>query len=95
MKQVRTKEIRKRSRKSQIQTAKLPFTKANYQLFVIGLAVILLGFIALAQPPADSFMSITVAPILLIIGYLIIMPAAILYRKKESGLPQNGNLNGR
>ncbi|OQC47722.1 MAG: hypothetical protein BWX60_00270 [Candidatus Marinimicrobia bacterium ADurb.Bin030] len=34
-----------------------------------------------------SFRSLTVAPIILLIGYLIIIPLAILYRKKEEKTP--------
>lgn len=60
--------------------AQLPFGRINYLLFALGIAIILVGFVALAQGPADSFWSLTVAPILLVIGYLILIPAAILYR---------------
>ena len=56
----------------------LPFTKKNYMIFVAGLAAIIIGYIALAQG------SITLAPILLVVGYCVIVPIAILYREKES-----------
>ena len=60
----------------------LPFKKQNYQLFGIGILVLILGYIAMAQPPWDSFWSLTLAPILLVLGYCVIIPIAILYRKK-------------
>jgi cbb3-type cytochrome oxidase subunit 3 len=61
----------------------LPFVKENYYLFGIGLFVILIGYIALAHGPWNSFSSLTLAPILLVIGYCVIIPVAILYRKKQ------------
>jgi len=64
-------------------TEQLPFTKSNYQLFAVGILVIVLGYLALAQGPADSFWSLTLAPILLVIGYCVIVPIAILFQKKD------------
>jgi hypothetical protein len=61
----------------------LPFTKQNYQLFGIGILVLVLGYIAMAQRPWDGFLSLTLAPILLVVGYCVIIPVAILYRKKN------------
>jgi hypothetical protein len=36
----------------------------------------------MAQGPADSFWSLTLAPILLVLSYCIIIPISILYRRK-------------
>jgi hypothetical protein len=52
--------------------AVLPFTKKNYTLFAIGLAVIVLGYITL------GYGSITLAPILLVLGYCVLIPIAII-----------------
>jgi hypothetical protein len=52
--------------------AVLPFAKKNYTLFAIGLAVIVLGYITL------GYGSITLAPILLVLGYCVIIPIAII-----------------
>jgi hypothetical protein len=91
MKQIKAKDIRQRARKQALQKPHLPFTSINYWLFALGVAVIIIGYFALAQPPADSFMSLTVAPILLVVGYCVIIPVAILYQKKTSSLePTNG-----
>jgi len=69
----------------------LPFTKQNYQLFGIGILVLILGYIAMAQPPWDSFWSLTLAPILLVLGYCVIIPFAILYRKKDKEEKEQSN----
>jgi hypothetical protein len=50
----------------------LPFTKKNYLLFAVGLVVIIIGYIAL------SMGSITLAPILLVLGYCVVIPIAII-----------------
>ncbi|MFQ5825106.1 MAG: hypothetical protein ACE5JB_13715 [bacterium] len=62
----------------------LPFTKRNYQLFSVAIALLILGYIALAQGPADSFWSLTVAPVLLVIGYCVLIPWAIIYSGKNN-----------
>jgi len=60
-----------------------PLTTENYQIFGIGILVIILGYISLSKGPADSFWSLTLAPILLVIGYCVIIPIAIMYRKRK------------
>jgi hypothetical protein len=68
-------------RKLRIET--LPFKKTNYQIIGMGLLFIILGYIALSQSPWDGFLPLVVAPILLILGYCILIPLGILYRPKE------------
>lgn len=63
----------------------LPFTKSNYQILGVGLLFIILGYVALAQPPWDSAMALDVEPVLLVLGYCVLIPVGILFRKKPSG----------
>jgi len=60
----------------------LPFNKSNYQILGGGLLCIILGYIALAQDPWNGTMPLVVAPILLVLGYCIIIPIGILFRKR-------------
>ncbi len=90
MKEVKTKDIRRQARKVSLKIEALPFTRLNYQIFAAGLLLIILGYVALAQPPANSFMSLTVAPILLILGYCVVIPFAIMYQKKLPAPSPNG-----
>jgi uncharacterized membrane protein HdeD (DUF308 family) len=90
MKAVKAKDIRRHARKVSLKIEALPFTSLNYQIFAAGLVLIILGYVALAQPPVDSFMSLTVAPILLILGYCVVIPFAIMYQKKESAASPDG-----
>ena len=50
----------------------LPFTKKNYILFATGIFVIAIGYITL------GYGSITLAPILLVLGYCVLIPIAII-----------------
>lgn len=76
-----------------------PFTKQNYIIAAIGLAVILLGYALMAtgitEEPAipngkwNNPMAVTVAPILLVIGYCVIIPYAILKYFGKTDEPQS------
>jgi len=68
--------------KRSAQSLQLPFTKSNYQIFAVGILIVIIGYVALAQGPPNSFWSLTLAPILLVIGYCVVIPFAILYQKK-------------
>lgn len=57
----------------------LPFGPKNYALFAIGLILIVLGFLLLSTG------DITIAPIILILGYCGFLPAAILLKTKRQG----------
>jgi hypothetical protein len=46
--------------------------------------VLAIGYICLAQPPADGFLSRTLAPILLVLSYCVIFPYAIMARDKKA-----------
>ena len=53
-------------------SVELPFGRKNYILFAAAAIVILAGYIALSRG------SITLAPILLLTGYLVLIPWGIL-----------------
>ena len=57
-----------------------PYKRKNYVLFAIGVFVIIVGYLIMYLGEVDSFQSLTLSPILLLIGYLIIIPYALLYR---------------
>ena len=59
------------------------FGKINYQLFGIGLFTIILGYILLATGETESIQSIKIEPLVLIVGYCVLIPAAILVKPKN------------
>ena len=61
----------------------LPYTRINLILLILGFVFLAAGYLALATRPWNSFLSLSVAPILLVLGYCVVIPAAILYHKKD------------
>ncbi|MCI0531288.1 MAG: DUF3098 domain-containing protein [candidate division Zixibacteria bacterium] len=62
----------------------LPFGKRNYLWFGIALVTILIGYIFL------GYGSITIAPILLVLGYCVLVPVAILIpSEKKKASPES------
>lgn len=78
-------KVKKDNQKSVI---KFPFTKKNYLIIGVGLAVIIIGFLLMAtgitNEPAvpdgkwNNPLAVTIAPIILLIGYVVIIPYGIL-----------------
>ena len=54
------------------------YNRKNYLFFAIGIAVVVLGYLLMAYGETTSFQSVKLAPILLIIGYCIIIPISII-----------------
>ena len=60
------------------------FSQTNYILFGAGLLIIIIGYIVMATGDTSSPQSLTVAPIMLFIGYIILIPASLIYKKDRS-----------
>ena len=60
------------------------FGKLNYILFFLGLFFVLLGYFIMSKGSVNSFQSLTFAPILLFIGYLVLIPLSLLIKDKNS-----------
>lgn len=56
----------------------LHFSRRNGLLFVLGLISIIAGYLGLRLPPADNPVSLTFAPLLLILGYCVLIPLSLL-----------------
>ena len=59
------------------------FGKINYLLFGIGLLVIITGYLIMATGETESYQSVKLAPIILILWYCVFIPAAILIKPKD------------
>jgi len=75
--------------KTRQRESRLPFTSINYKLFGAGILLLILGYVALSIGPWHGFWTMSVAPILLVASYCIVLPLAILYRKKEKKQDSN------
>ncbi len=74
----------KRQSGRKLKDSGVPFTKLNYQLFGIGSFLILVGYWTLAQAPVDGLLTLTFAPILLVVGYCVLIPLAIISGNKNT-----------
>jgi hypothetical protein len=57
--------------------------KKNLVLIAIGILLLVIGFICLATGPADNPVSLSLAPIILTIAYVVIIPLGILFSGKD------------
>jgi len=58
-----------------------PFNKFNYLIFGIGVLTIMLGYLLMSTGKVDSFQSIRLSPLLLFIGYVVLIPLSIFFKK--------------
>lgn len=58
-------------------------TKRNMLIFILGIITIAVAFILMAQPPVNGFLSRTLAPVILVVAYLVIIPFAIMAKDKK------------
>jgi hypothetical protein len=75
------KPIRKESRRKTQKDTRLPLSKDNFVIFGVGVATIIAGYLAMMEGSVEGFLPLVVAPILLVLGYCVIVPLGILYRK--------------
>ena len=57
------------------------FSKLNYLIFTFGLVSIFFGYIIMATGEVNSFQSLTLAPIFLFLGYIILIPISLIIQK--------------
>jgi ATP/ADP translocase len=84
---VMTKQKTKAGKKKQkkvISPFKNYWNKENYVIFLIGIAILIVGNFLLSISPWDNPVSLTIAPLILLIGYIVIFPLSIFYKKKNS-----------
>ena len=74
--------------KKKVISAELPFGKQNLQILAVGLLLLVIGYILMSQPPVNSFMSLTLSPIVLMFSYLVVIPYAIMYKPKKKEQPR-------
>ena len=69
--------------KAQAPVESFTFGKRNLYILSAGIIAIIIGFVLMAQPPVNGFLSRTLAPIVLVIAYLVIIPISILAKNKD------------
>ena len=76
-KPIRRKEAKRRSTRDD----HLPLKRENFLILGVGLLVIIAGYLAMMEGSVEGVLPLVVAPILLVIGYCVIVPIGIFYKK--------------
>ena len=71
----------------------LPYDRRNGIVFAAAIALIVIGYVCMAQPPVDGFLSLTLAPILLVIGYIFLIPMSLLMKSEKELQEDRGSLD--
>lgn len=61
----------------------LGLSKTNLYIFLVSIAVIIIGYIFMAIGDTYDALSLYVSPIILTIGYVVVLPLSILYKKTK------------
>ena len=85
---IKTRRVEKqRKAKTPVE---MPLKPSNYMIIVGGAILIILAYIILAtNDTVYGFIPLNLVPILLFVGYLIVVPIGIMYRAKKKQLDQN------
>jgi len=74
-----------KSRKAkQAETFHLSLTNRNYAIIGTGILLIIIGYVFMAENSVDGFLPTVIAPILLVLGYIVVVPFGILFKDKSS-----------
>jgi hypothetical protein len=74
------------------EKATFAFGAENYKMLLIGIAIVAIGMVCMISPPSEDpgkmsdtifdFQRLTVAPILIIVGYIVVLLAILKKPKK-------------
>jgi predicted tellurium resistance membrane protein TerC len=73
----------KTAKKASVSPFNNYWQKVNYIILGLGVIVIILGFYLMSMGSWNSVPSLVISPILLFIGFAIIIPVSIFYNKKS------------
>lgn len=60
------------------------FGKLNYLIIALGIVLAILGMYMLSLPPVDNKLTLDLAPFVLVLAYLVVIPAGILFPSKDA-----------
>lgn len=93
------KTIKKRKVKSTKKTFTSPFKiyweNKNYFFFYLGFLLLILGYYVMSIGKWNSTASLVFSPIILVITYIFIFPAAILFRNKNKSEQEEKSDTGK
>ncbi len=89
------KTVKKRNIRTTKKVVTSPFNiywkKKNYILLFAGFVLLFAGYYLMSIKPWNSFPALNISPVILIIAYVVIFPAAILFREKKNSGKSEAN----
>jgi len=79
-KPLRSRKEKEKKHKS-FHNEHLPLARENFVIVGIGLLIIVAGYLAMLEGSVEGFLPLVASPILLVVGYCVVIPIGILYRK--------------
>lgn len=80
---VKSKKLQSSRLGKQKKEFSFPLEKENFMIIGAGIVLLIIGYILMAQNSVDGFVPTVVSPIILVIGYCIVIPYGILKRPKS------------
>lgn len=77
-------KVVKSKKTKQAETFHLSLTNKNYAIIGTGILLIIIGYVFMAENSVDGFLPTVIAPILLVLGYIVVVPFGILFKDKSS-----------
>ena len=59
--------------------------RKNILLIALGILMLIVGYVMLGQGPANNPLSLTYAPVILVLAYLVVIPLGILWGGRQQG----------
>jgi hypothetical protein len=86
----------KKIQPTNVKPFQMPFDQKNIRVILLGIAVIVLGYIVMYVSPTMSTMALTISPIILLLGYCVIVPVGIMMgaRKRTDAPIMEQSTNG-
>ena len=82
-KTVKKKPIRA-TKKALASPFSIYWQKENYIILITAAVMLIIGYFVMSIDPWNSTPAIVISPIILLIVYILIVPAAILFKKKAT-----------
>ena len=54
----------------------------NIPLILLSIVLLIVGYVMLGTGPVDSFVSMNIAPVILVFTYVILIPVSFIIKKK-------------
>jgi uncharacterized membrane protein len=79
----------KNTKQSSVRPFQMPFESKNIMIILGGIVIITLGYFLMSSDEVMGSMALNVSPIILLIGYLVVIPFGIMYGSKNAKRAEN------